>query len=158
MQSLEAKNLYKNSLTCAASIVKDEGFFTLWSGAMPRLARLILSGGIVFTMFVLSDDKSSFMLTPRFQGTKKLWRDSIPSTLSASIYDRPGLEREEAWVNQFRIRVGNKICSILEIQLYYNTVGENVTPFSVLFQLLFRNHIFYIAVHQPFSNAVHNRF
>ncbi|CRG83273.1 putative mitochondrial carrier C19G12,05 [Talaromyces islandicus] len=51
MQSLEAKKLYKNSLTCAASIVKDEGVLTLWSGAMPRLARLILSGGIVFTMY-----------------------------------------------------------------------------------------------------------
>ncbi|QKX64411.1 uncharacterized protein TRUGW13939_11585 [Talaromyces rugulosus] len=51
MQSLDAKSLYKNSLTCAASIVKDEGVFTLWSGAMPRLARLILSGGIVFTMY-----------------------------------------------------------------------------------------------------------
>lgn len=158
MQSLEAKNLYKNSLTCAASIVKDEGVFTLWSGAMPRLARLILSGGIVFTMFVLPDDKSSFMLTPRFQGTKKLWRDSIPSTLNASIYDRPGLEREDAWLIRLRIRVGSKICTILEIQLCYNTVGENITPFSVLFQLLFRDHVFYIAVHQPLANAVHNRF
>ncbi|KAJ5328991.1 Mitochondrial carrier protein [Penicillium brevicompactum] len=51
MQSLEASKHYKNSFVCAARIVKDEGVFTLWSGAMPRLARLIMSGGIVFTMY-----------------------------------------------------------------------------------------------------------
>jgi len=51
MQMAEAKTLYKNSIACATSIVRDEGFFTLWSGALPRLARLILSGGIVFTMY-----------------------------------------------------------------------------------------------------------
>lgn len=52
MQSLEARKNYKNSFSCFAQIVKDEGVLTLWSGALPRLARLILSGGIVFTMFV----------------------------------------------------------------------------------------------------------
>lgn len=52
MQSLEARKDYKNSFSCAAKIFKDEGFLTLWSGAVPRLARLILSGGIVFTMLV----------------------------------------------------------------------------------------------------------
>ncbi|KAJ5885316.1 mitochondrial carrier [Penicillium taxi] len=51
MQSIEASKNYRNSFACAASIFKNEGFFTLWSGAMPRLARLILSGGIVFTMY-----------------------------------------------------------------------------------------------------------
>ncbi|CAI7593485.1 hypothetical protein N7527_004574 [Penicillium freii] len=51
MQSLEASKHYKNSIVCATRIVKDEGVFTLWSGAMPRLARLIMSGGIVFTMY-----------------------------------------------------------------------------------------------------------
>jgi solute carrier family 25 citrate transporter 1 len=53
MQSLEASKHYKNSFVCAARIFKDEGIFTFWSGAMPRLARLILSGGIVFTMCVV---------------------------------------------------------------------------------------------------------
>lgn len=52
MQSLEASKNYRNSFACAASIFKNEGFFTLWSGAVPRLARLIMSGGIVFTMYV----------------------------------------------------------------------------------------------------------
>lgn len=53
MQSIDARKEYKNSLECATKIVKNEGFFTLWSGAVPRLARLILSGGIVFTMYAL---------------------------------------------------------------------------------------------------------
>ncbi|KAI4124331.1 MAG: hypothetical protein LQ338_004844 [Usnochroma carphineum] len=51
MQSIDAKREYKNSFACAARIFKDEGIFTFWSGAVPRLARLILSGGIVFTMY-----------------------------------------------------------------------------------------------------------
>ena len=53
MQSLEARRHYKNSVVCAAKIVKEESFLTLWSGAVPRLARLVMSGGIVFTMYVL---------------------------------------------------------------------------------------------------------
>lgn len=50
MQSIEARKEYKNSFACAAKIFKDEGILTFWSGAVPRLARLVLSGGIVFTM------------------------------------------------------------------------------------------------------------
>jgi solute carrier family 25 (mitochondrial citrate transporter), member 1 len=50
MQSIEARKEYKNSFACAAKIFKEEGVLTFWSGAVPRLARLILSGGIVFTM------------------------------------------------------------------------------------------------------------
>ncbi|EEQ35575.1 tricarboxylate transport protein [Microsporum canis CBS 113480] len=51
MQSLEARNSYKHSLDCVAKILKNEGILTFWSGAVPRLARLVLSGGIVFTMY-----------------------------------------------------------------------------------------------------------
>ncbi|MCJ1414585.1 hypothetical protein MMC32_000912 [Xylographa parallela] len=51
MQSIEARKEYKNSFVCAAKIFKEEGILTFWSGAVPRLARLILSGGIVFTMY-----------------------------------------------------------------------------------------------------------
>lgn len=51
MQSIEARAEYKNSFHCAARLVREEGFLTLWSGALPRLGRLILSGGIVFTMY-----------------------------------------------------------------------------------------------------------
>ncbi|KAJ4862592.1 mitochondrial carrier protein domain-containing protein [Trichoderma breve] len=41
---------------CAAMIFKQEGILTFWSGALPRLARLVLSGGIVFTMYEKSMD------------------------------------------------------------------------------------------------------
>lgn len=51
MQSLDARGQYKHSVDCALKIVKDEGFFKLWSGAVPRLGRLIFSGGIVFAMY-----------------------------------------------------------------------------------------------------------
>ncbi|AEO60362.1 hypothetical protein MYCTH_2309536 [Thermothelomyces thermophilus ATCC 42464] len=51
MQSIEARTTYGNSFRCAAIIFKQEGLFTFWSGALPRLARLIMSGGIVFTMY-----------------------------------------------------------------------------------------------------------
>ena len=63
MQSIDARKEYKNSFECAAKMVKNEGFFTLWSGAVPRLARLILSGGIVFTMYALSLLVNGHLLT-----------------------------------------------------------------------------------------------
>lgn len=63
MQSIEARKHYKNSFVCAARIFKDEGILTFWSGAMPRLVRLILSGGIVFTMYVFSSYGPSFLHT-----------------------------------------------------------------------------------------------
>lgn len=52
MQSIEARKEYKNSFVCATRIFKDEGILTFWSGALPRLVRLVMSGGIVFTMCV----------------------------------------------------------------------------------------------------------
>ena len=51
---MEARKEYKNSFVCASRIFKEEGIRTFWSGAVPRLARLIMSGGIVFTMCVYS--------------------------------------------------------------------------------------------------------
>ncbi|KAF2838617.1 mitochondrial tricarboxylate transporter-like protein [Patellaria atrata CBS 101060] len=51
MQSIESRSQYKNSFNCAAKILKEEGILTFWSGAVPRLVRLMLSGGIVFTMY-----------------------------------------------------------------------------------------------------------
>ncbi|KAK3385282.1 mitochondrial carrier domain-containing protein [Podospora didyma] len=51
MQSPEAPKTYGNSFRCASMIFKQEGVFTFWSGALPRLARLVMSGGIVFTMY-----------------------------------------------------------------------------------------------------------
>lgn len=69
MQSIDARKDYKNSFECASKIVKNEGFFTLWSGAVPRLARLILSGGIVFTMYAFLFDLDLQLLT--FTGMRK---------------------------------------------------------------------------------------
>lgn len=51
MQSINARSVYGNSLRCAAMIWRQEGVLTFWSGAVPRLARLVLSGGIVFTVY-----------------------------------------------------------------------------------------------------------
>lgn len=50
MQSLSAREEYRNTLDCMVKVVQREGFSALWRGATPRLARLVLSGGIVFTV------------------------------------------------------------------------------------------------------------
>ncbi|KAI0320603.1 mitochondrial tricarboxylate transporter [Amylostereum chailletii] len=51
MQSLEARAQYRNSFHCAYRIFTEEGILRFWTGTTPRLARLILSGGIVFTIY-----------------------------------------------------------------------------------------------------------
>jgi solute carrier family 25 citrate transporter 1 len=51
MQSLEAKSMYSGTLNCFYKVAKHEGVLTFWKGATPRLGRLILSGGIVFTVY-----------------------------------------------------------------------------------------------------------
>lgn len=87
MQSIEARKEYKNSFTCAAKIFKDEGIFTFWSGAVPRLARLVLSGGIVFTMYVNPISKSGFS-SLMLAGTRRRWRHSIDWIRNDSIFDK----------------------------------------------------------------------
>ena len=42
MQSIEAASLYRNTFHCAAKIFKEEGLLAFWSGATPRLARLMV--------------------------------------------------------------------------------------------------------------------
>ncbi|KAJ9101684.1 hypothetical protein QFC21_003022 [Naganishia friedmannii] len=51
MQGLEARSKYKNSFHCLQRIVTEEGVLRLWGGTTPRLVRLTLSGGIVFTVY-----------------------------------------------------------------------------------------------------------
>ncbi|KAG7833028.1 hypothetical protein KL943_004476 [Ogataea angusta] len=51
MQGLGADKLYTGTLDCFVKIFKQEGLMTFWKGATPRLGRLILSGGIVFTIY-----------------------------------------------------------------------------------------------------------
>ena len=50
MQSIEARQVYQNTWNCAVRIAKEESILAFWSGAIPRLVRLSLSGGIVFAM------------------------------------------------------------------------------------------------------------
>ncbi|EGW31636.1 citrate transport protein [Spathaspora passalidarum NRRL Y-27907] len=51
MQALGADKLYKSTIDCFVKIFKQEGLLTFWKGATPRLGRLVLSGGIVFTIY-----------------------------------------------------------------------------------------------------------
>lgn len=51
MQTLEARTKYRNTFNCAAVTLREEGILAFWRGATPRLARLVLSGGIVFTVY-----------------------------------------------------------------------------------------------------------
>ncbi|KAF9962104.1 hypothetical protein BGZ65_009756 [Modicella reniformis] len=51
MQGLRAKELYKGSFDCVWKVFKNEGILAFWKGATPRLARLSMSGGIVFSLF-----------------------------------------------------------------------------------------------------------
>jgi len=51
MQGLDAKAQYRNSLDCLVKTVKQEGVLRLWGGTTPRLVRLSMSGGIVFTVY-----------------------------------------------------------------------------------------------------------
>lgn len=45
MQSIHAKQEYRNLVHCGWRIFKEEGALTLWKGAVPRLARLSVSPG-----------------------------------------------------------------------------------------------------------------
>jgi solute carrier family 25 citrate transporter 1 len=51
MQSIGAKQQYRNSFHCAYRILTEEGVLRFWRGTTPRLTRLVLSGGIVFTVY-----------------------------------------------------------------------------------------------------------
>ncbi|KAK9244535.1 mitochondrial carrier domain-containing protein [Lipomyces tetrasporus] len=51
MQSLDSKKEYRNTLHCAQRLLKEEGVLTFWKGTTPRLGRLVLSGGIIFTIY-----------------------------------------------------------------------------------------------------------
>ncbi|KJA22649.1 hypothetical protein HYPSUDRAFT_1084048 [Hypholoma sublateritium FD-334 SS-4] len=51
MQALDARVQYRNSFHCAYRIFTEEGIRRFWTGTTPRLTRLVLSGGIVFTIY-----------------------------------------------------------------------------------------------------------
>ncbi|SHO76222.1 Mitochondrial inner membrane citrate transporter [Malassezia sympodialis ATCC 42132] len=56
MQALDARQRYAGTLDCMRQVFRDEGLLAFWRGATPRLARLMLSGGIVFTVYEKSMD------------------------------------------------------------------------------------------------------
>lgn len=43
MQSIHAKQEYRNAFHCAFRIFKEEGVFKFWKGTVPRLGRLVVS-------------------------------------------------------------------------------------------------------------------
>ncbi|GJJ72705.1 solute carrier family 25 (mitochondrial citrate transporter), member 1 [Entomortierella parvispora] len=51
MQGLNAKQLYNGVFDCFWKVFKNEGLLSFWKGATPRLARLSMSGGIVFSIY-----------------------------------------------------------------------------------------------------------
>lgn len=51
MQGLDARAEYRNFLHCAYRIFTEEGVTRFWKGTTPRLARLSMSGGIVFASY-----------------------------------------------------------------------------------------------------------
>ena len=51
MQSLEARQLYRNSFHCVYRIFTEEGIRRFWTGATPRLMRLSVSRiSVIFRM------------------------------------------------------------------------------------------------------------
>ncbi|KAF7312341.1 Mitochondrial tricarboxylate transporter [Mycena indigotica] len=63
MQTLEARSQYRNSFHCAYRIFTEEGILRFWTGTTPRLARLVMAGGIVFTVY----ENVISLLNPRQQ-------------------------------------------------------------------------------------------
>jgi len=82
MQSINARTDYGNSFKCIWTIYKQEGVLSFWSGATPRLARLLLSGGIVFTVYEFRD----FVVL--IIATKRLLKLLIVSIQMVDIYNR----------------------------------------------------------------------
>jgi len=51
MQSLDARKKYRNSFHCAYKTYTEDGLLRFWAGTTPRLMRLVLSGGITFSVY-----------------------------------------------------------------------------------------------------------
>nr|QKK35436.1 mitochondrial Ctp1 [Starmerella bombicola] len=51
MQSVDASTKYTGMIDCFGKVVKNDGVKALWRGSTARLGRLVMSGGIVFTIY-----------------------------------------------------------------------------------------------------------
>lgn len=62
MQS-ERASQYRGAFDCVATMLRQEGLGRFWKGTTPRLMRLILSGGIVFTIYEVTLDALAIFQT-----------------------------------------------------------------------------------------------
>ena len=60
MQS-ERASQYRGAFDCVATMLREEGVRRFWKGTTPRLMRLVLSGGIVFTIYEATLDALQVM-------------------------------------------------------------------------------------------------
>lgn len=51
MQSLDARTQYRNSFHCIYRTFTEEGITRFWRGTTPRLVRLVISGGVTFSVY-----------------------------------------------------------------------------------------------------------
>lgn len=51
MQAVDAKTKYTGMVDCFGKVVRNDGVKALWRGSTARLGRLVMSGGIVFTIY-----------------------------------------------------------------------------------------------------------
>ncbi|KIM29237.1 hypothetical protein M408DRAFT_328914 [Serendipita vermifera MAFF 305830] len=51
MQSLDARSQYRNSFHCIYRTFTEEGILRFWTGTTPRLVRLVVSGGVTFSVY-----------------------------------------------------------------------------------------------------------
>lgn len=55
MQSSNGPIIYGNSLICSYRIFADEGPLRLWSGMLPRFIKVSFSGGLIFTVYEVTN-------------------------------------------------------------------------------------------------------
>lgn len=51
MQSLNARAQYRSSFHCAYRIFTEDGVMRFWTGTTPRLVRLVIAGGVTFSVY-----------------------------------------------------------------------------------------------------------
>jgi solute carrier family 25 citrate transporter 1 len=76
MQS-ERASQYRGAFDCAATIFRQEGVRRFWKGTTPRLLRLILSGGIVFTIYERTLDALDLFGTKIDEKVKPVVQDVV---------------------------------------------------------------------------------
>lgn len=54
MQSLQARQNYKNSFHCAYKTYTEDGLLRFWAGTTPRLARLVVISHAILPLFLFS--------------------------------------------------------------------------------------------------------